>query len=310
MSPDELVRGPRRRAKGGWCHLGWSVGVRWRALAAIVGLVALTPLAPQLLNHPSPDTSRRPRIEMVSVQPDRMGPTAEGSARIVVTYRTAGKVLRTRIDKITGPAVERVRVRAVHRASGYGSGWVQSVAIDIRCGVASRAASYRLTARRTDRHGRTSLFRVKAPTVPVSLGTAARTVCFERQATEALSVTKIRRTARSWDSDRLIVEARLANAGAVPLSVRTLDVADVSSLEDADAAVLAASQSRWLLIRLPAHCSVPDSAPTAMAWAVGPVGGEPRTVVRTALSTGHLWSLNSLLARYCAATSSASVRDP
>jgi hypothetical protein len=139
--------------------------------------------------------------------------------------------------------------------------------------------------------------------VPVSLGIVARTVCFEREAAAALSVTGIRPTARSWDSDRLIVQAHLANAGAVPLSVRTLDVADVSTLEDADADVLAASRSRWLLIRLPAHCSVPDSAPTALAWAVGPVGGEPRTVVRTALSTGHLWSLNSLLDRYCAATS-------
>jgi hypothetical protein len=94
------------------------------------------------------------------------------------------------------------------------------------------------------------------------------------------------------------LEVSLRSTLAQDVELRVVDIADVATVDAADAGVLPAGSTRAFRVRLPVgDCAAPGLP--ALQWSVGPVGADPVTVLSTPLDPAPRAGVDAALRRAC-----------
>jgi hypothetical protein len=243
-----------------------------------------------------------------------------GDARpIVATYRIKpiGSGTHVAVTGISGPFVKASVARPVAAPSPVSGAVVTVSAIADCTGAASLDTTkgpYLVTVTRTNSHGRSARERVRVPASPVDWAAAVREDCWQRRATRGIVIEGVG-AERDAESHQLVLTVTLRSALPEDVHVRVIDVADVATLDAADSGTLRAGAEHAFRVRWPTvDCSLPVlpfsnvSSGTrrgrhidtpALAWSIGPVGGDPAALFMTSLSPSQLTAVQDSVRLLC-----------
>ncbi len=277
------------------------------ALAVTVSVARGEPTAPDL----------DARVTGIALVTEADGPGADGV--LVGTYRVTPADPRTTVtvDGVVGPGIRASGSRG--RAGGDGDD--RAVAALPDCAdprsLDGPASGYALDTTRTGPGGRAVRERIPVPGGIVDWGSAVRRACWAAAGRDLVPVSLATRVAA--DGRRVTLDVGLRNGMGRDVEVHAVDVADVATLDAADAGVVATGATRTLRVRVPVtDCARADGAPGSMAarsgvpaslpWAVGPVGDAPVAVVAVPLTPAQVAAAARAVRAACGSGPSLVVR--
>jgi hypothetical protein len=255
----------------------------------------------------------------VSIEVPAARPGGSGPRPIVATYRVKpiGSGTHVAVIGVSGPFVKTSVARAVADPAAA-AGTVVTVKAVADCTDAASldttTGPYLVAVTRTNSHGRSATGRVRVPRSPVDWAAAVRQDCWQRTAARGIVIDAIG-AERDPRSHQLVLTVTLHSTIPGEVRVRVIDVADVATLDEADSGTLRAGAERAFRVRWPTvDCSLPVlpfsnvSSGTrrgrridtpALAWSIGPVGGDPAALFMTALSPGQITTVRESVRRLC-----------
>lgn len=221
------------------------------------------------------------------------GPQPAGAPALAIraTYRVTAARSGTQVEdlEVTGPHLlgSGVRARSATEPDGSQVVTVSAVA-DCRSPSAldPGGARYPVTVRTTGLDGPPARSRPRVPTSLVDWAAAIRQDCWQRVAAAGVTVDGVVVAPHQVGRD-VLLDVRLTSALDRDVEVGAVDVADVSTIEPADAGLLPARGSRVVRVRLPVQdCALePRPVGSGLLWSVGEVGEDAAATFVTALSS-------------------------
>jgi hypothetical protein len=285
------------------------------AFAIATGLAAAVLALRPAAESPLP----RAQLTGVSIEVPGSRPGGADARPIVATYRIKpfGSGTHVAVTGFSGPFVKASVARPVAGPAPDAGAVVRVSAIADCTDAASLDATkgpYLMAVTRTNSHGRSVNERMRVPTSPVNWAAAVRQDCWQRRAARGIVIDGIG-AERDPRSQQLVLTVTLRSAIPGDVHVRVIDVADVATLDAADSGTIQAGAEHVFRVRWPiADCSLPVlpfsnvSSGTrrgrhidtpALAWSIGPVGGDPAALFMTALSPSQLTTVRDSVRRLC-----------
>jgi hypothetical protein len=240
------------------------------------------------------------------------------TATYLVTASRSGSSLQ--VSGLAGPYLLGSSVRARSRPTTGDSTLVTVSAVaDCRspASLAARTRRYLLVGRLTRLDGTTTPVRRRVPVSTVDWSAAVRQDCWQRAAARDVAVDDVV-TAPDPTAQGIRLTVRLRSSLAMAVRVGAVDVADVSTLEAAEAGTLPAGGSLALHVRQqvrdcragPLSDSVLEStsAGAGLLWSVGPVGRDAAATFVTVLPAAVTSAVRKAELRFCGAQASRTVR--
>lgn len=247
-------------------------------------------------------------------------PGGAGTAGVLVaTYRVTPADSRTTVtvDGVVGPGIRASGPRG--SAGRGGDGRVVAALPDCAdpLSLDAPASGYALDTSRTGPDGRAVRERIPAPDGIVDWGSSVRRVCWAAAGRDLVPVSLTAQVVA--DRTQVALEVGLRNGMGRDVEVRAVDVADVATLDAADAGVVRAGATRTLRVRVPVTgCSapvgtpgpldVPPGVPTSLSWAVGPAGDAPVAVAAVRLTPAQVAAAARAVRAACGSGPALAVR--